>query len=195
MVLLVVAGGVFLFQHLGTTSSGGTASGINAPQGNGAEPNDGTGAGGLTGKPGGIVGSLPVPQFASAPLERSGKASFEEGTTPPQARRVVAAFAHAYNGSQADRIASNFLTRLVAAAPKTLRVQVRQCGQHVLTSADAPLIPAYGAATGAQDRQGLLLVFARATSAGQPFSTLELDAWPGGSCSGEPIHRLEAIAP
>jgi hypothetical protein len=194
MVLLVVAGSVFVFQHLGASSQG-SASGVNAPQGNAAEPNDGTGPGRNTGKGGGVIGSLPVPQFASAPLSGNGNTSITDGATPPQADRVVTAFAHAYRGSQADRLASNFLTRLVATAPETLRAQVRQCGQRVLTAADAPLLPAYGTATEIQNRQGLLLVFARATSPEQPFTTLELDAWPGGSCAGEPIQRLEAIAP
>jgi hypothetical protein len=183
--ILLIATGVVLVQHLGTSSSN---SGSHASAARGAlQPNEAatTGPGGKFNDSTGLS-SLALPRFAPAALHRVQAAE-------THAASILSNFAAAYNGTQVGRLAPNFLRRLSQAAPQTVSGQVARCGARVLDEHGGATLPAYGALAPVNGQRGLVLVFATPSSPGAPLTRFELHSWPVGSCDLELLHRSGPI--
>jgi hypothetical protein len=183
--IVLIATGIALFQHLGT-SSGGSADQVSAARG-AAQPHQNSSkapVGGGLNRNGAT--SLPLPRFASAGAPSTSVVEINAAATLP-------AFAAAYNGTEAHRLAPNFLHRLSNAAPSSLSAQVTTCGDGVLNLRSAAALPAYGAVTYVDGQRALVLVFATSSTPAAPLTRLDLRAWPLGSCDRELVHRSTAI--
>lgn len=183
-VLLLIASAIVLFQHLGGSSGGPSAASGAKPAAPGARNGPATHRSDLIE---GIHPSLPLPRFAATAVATIDRAEAQAGSLLP-------AYAAAYSGTHATRLAPEFLNRLAQSAPTTVASQVRECGSRVLAEPGMVGVPAYGATTTVGGRAALVLVFAARGSTGAALTRLELRAWPLGSCDRELVHRSAPLA-
>jgi hypothetical protein len=183
--IVLIASGIALFQHQGT-GSGSSAKQVTAARGAAQRAQSSSKAPAANGFDRNGPTSLPLPRFAPAAVPSPAVAE-------TQAASMLPAFADAYSGTQAHRLAANFLQRLSNAAPEALSAQVATCGHSVLNLRTAATLPAYGALARVGGQRALVLVFATSSPPAARLTRLDLVAWPVGSCDHQLLHRSAAI--
>lgn len=165
-VLLIVSG-ISLFGHSTSNLSAGSNSGGGVSEANRvARPSPGAAHN--------ATAAGPAPSFYRGhPIEL--------GQVSKRASSVLIAYARGYSSGHDGSLGTDLLTRLAAQAPRSLRPQIRRCGDRVLDDHHSAL-PAFGAVARVRRRPGLVLVFTSRDPSTGSHSRFGLYAWSRGSC-------------
>src|SRR5919106_1492826 len=97
---------------------------------------------------------------------------------------LLAAFAGAYDASDAEALADTFLGLLVEDAGNSAAAQVEECGQATLDASIDPILPVFAAPTRYEGEKALVLGYVTGDPSLEDYSVW---VWPEGSCD-RPLH-------